>query len=113
MSNSQCSSSFPTPLPLLRSEQSLRELELLGHTVRRVAGFSAIDFGRSVLVSQALRDGFDDILFIDSDIGFQPADVDLLASHPEPIVCGLDPKKGLRQSTLAGRFAIIIQTKSE
>ena len=82
---------------VLACEQSLRELELLGHTVRRVAGFSAIDFGRSLLVSQALRDGFDEILFIDSDIGFQPTDVELIRECPEPIVCGLYPKKGVRQ----------------
>ena len=68
----------PHSAPILPTcEQSLRELELLGHTVRRVAGFSAIDFGRSLLVSQTLREGFDDILFIDSDIGFQLVDVEL------------------------------------
>ena len=78
-------------------DESLREAERRGYPVRRVRGHSAIDVGRSVMASGALRDGFDELLWIDSDIAFHPDDVDRLRGHNLPIICGLYPKKGQRQ----------------
>jgi hypothetical protein len=75
-------------------ERSLVELELRGYTVRRVFGFAAIDQARSQIASDALADGFDELLWIDSDIGFDPDAVEKLAAHGLPIVCGIYPKKG-------------------
>jgi hypothetical protein len=46
-----------------RCEAALSGLERRGYTVRRVQGFSAIDFGRSSLASGALADGFDELLW--------------------------------------------------
>src|SRR5579863_1005825 len=74
-------------------ERALHELERRGYHVRRAYGFSAIDFGRSALASQALRDGFDELMWIDSDIGFHPDDVEKLRRLSLPISCGLYPKK--------------------
>ena len=76
-----------------RCEQALQSLERLGHIIRRVQGYSAIDLGRSILASQALADGFDEILWIDSDIVFDPADVEKLRRRELGYVCGLYPKK--------------------
>jgi hypothetical protein len=67
-----------------------------GYEVRQVAGYSAIDQGRSQLATDALADGFDEIIWIDSDIGFEADAVELLRSHRLPMVCGIYPKKGLR-----------------
>jgi hypothetical protein len=83
-------------------ERGLRALEARGYAVRRAFGFSAIDFGRSVLASQALREGYDELLWVDSDVGFDPRDVERLRSHHLPFACGLYPKKD--RSGFAGQF---------
>jgi hypothetical protein len=36
-------------------------------------------------------------MWIDSDIVFDPADIDKIRSHSKPFTCGLYPKKGQRQ----------------
>jgi hypothetical protein len=74
-------------------ERGLHELERRGYQVRRAFGYSAIDFGRSVLASQAIRDGFEEMMWIDSDVGFNPNDVDKLRGRDLPLCCGLYPKK--------------------
>lgn len=74
-------------------EQSLHALEREGFAVRRVKGFSAIDFGRSVLASQALAEGFDEILWVDSDIVFRPEDVATLRTRGLGFVAGVFVKK--------------------
>jgi hypothetical protein len=78
-------------------EQGLDALEQRGYTVRRAPGFSQIDLGRSALASVALADGFDELLWIDSDIAFHPDEVERLRSHREPLVCGLYAKKSRRE----------------
>ncbi len=74
----------------------MKELERRGYQVRRVGGFAAIDQGRNVIATDALMDGFEETLWIDSDIGFHPDSVDQLRSHPHPIVAGIYPQKGKR-----------------
>ena len=69
-------------------EKGLNELGRAGVPVRR-ASFSAIDLLRNIMLSQALNDGFDSFLFIDSDIGFDPADALRLLARPEPVVAGV------------------------
>ena len=49
------------------------------------------------MASTALRDGFEEILWIDSDIEFAPEDVFRLRAHEVPIACGIYPKKGRRE----------------
>ena len=83
-------------------DKGLRALDKLGVTVRR-ASFSAIDLLRSVMLSQALDDGFDRFLFIDSDIGFDRADAIRLMNRPEPVVAGVYMKK--KERDFSGVFA--------
>ncbi|MBX3190067.1 MAG: hypothetical protein KF819_23780 [Labilithrix sp.] len=77
-------------------EASLAKLRTQGVKVRVMRGASAIDQARSMMVHDALRDGFTEVLWVDADIAFEPKDVDLLLSHDRPFVCGIYPKKGAR-----------------
>jgi hypothetical protein len=77
-------------------EEALAELERRGYAVRRVRGYSAIDQGRNQMATDALADGFDETMWIDSDVGFDPDDIDKLRRHNVPIVCGIYPQKGRR-----------------
>jgi len=65
-------------------EDALRELERRGYAVWRVRGYSAIDAARNQMASDALAQGFDELMWIDSDIVFDPDDVDKLRRHDLP-----------------------------
>lgn len=78
-------------------ERGLRALEARGFVVRRSFGNAAIDAARSQLASTALEDGFDVLVWIDSDIRFDPDDVERLCAHDVPFVAGIYPKKGRRE----------------
>ena len=93
-------------------EDALRELESRGYVVWRSFGYSAIDHARCQLATQALRQGFGQTLWIDSDILFRPDDVDRLVSvknaelpggggdaeHELPgVISGVYVKKGMRE----------------
>ena len=69
-------------------EEGLRSLVRAGVAVSRFS-LSAIDLLRSAMLSHALAQGFDSILFIDADIGFDPADALRLLARPEPVVAGI------------------------
>jgi hypothetical protein len=77
-------------------DDALKELERRGYTVRRVGGYAAIDQGRNQLATDALLDGFEETMWIDSDVSFHPNAVDRLRSHQLPVVCGIYPQKGKR-----------------
>jgi hypothetical protein len=77
-------------------ETALRNLEQRGYEVWRVSGFAAIDEGRSRMATAALVEGFEETMWIDSDVEFETDAVDRLRSHGEPIVCGIYPQKGRR-----------------
>jgi hypothetical protein len=77
-------------------ERALSALESRGYVVRRVSGYAAIDQGRSQMATDALADGFEEIMWIDSDVDFEPDAVERLRAHQLPIVCGIYPKKGVR-----------------
>jgi hypothetical protein len=51
------------------------------------------------MISDALHDGFESMMFIDSDIGFDPQDALRLLARPGPVVCGIYTKKGQRGLT--------------
>lgn len=78
-------------------EDSLRVLESRGYEVRRVRGFSQIDVARNTIASAAIRDGFAETMWIDSDVGFDPDDVERLRSHQLPVVAGIYAKKAKRE----------------
>jgi hypothetical protein len=84
-------------------DQALQRLEQAGVRVVRRGGCSAIDVARNEMLSEALHGEAEAILFIDSDIGFEPADALRLLARPEPVICGIYPKKGVRE--LASEFA--------
>jgi len=77
-------------------DESLYELQRRGYQVRRVRGFAAIDQGRNQMATDALTKGFEETMWIDSDIEFQPDDVDRLRKRNLPIVSAIYPKKGKR-----------------
>jgi hypothetical protein len=85
-------------------DQALHKLEQAGVRVARRPGCSAIDVARNEMLSEALHDGAETMLFIDSDIGFDPADALRLLARPEPVVTGVYAKKGPREfaSVFAG-----------
>jgi hypothetical protein len=77
-------------------ERALQELERRGYPVRRVGGYAAIDQGRNQMATDALIDGFDETMWIDSDVEFHPDGADQLRAHGLPICCGVYPQKGRR-----------------
>jgi predicted O-methyltransferase YrrM len=90
-------------------DDALRELERRGHPVWRVRGYSAVDAARNQISTDALAAGFAELMWIDSDVAFDPDDIARLRAHNLPITCGLYPKKGPRQFAcefLAGTPAI-------
>jgi hypothetical protein len=71
-------------------ETALRGIEALGYRVVRGGGGAGIDRVRSEMATAALRrDDVEEILWIDADMGFEPASVDKLRSHGLPLVGGL------------------------
>jgi hypothetical protein len=77
-------------------ETALRELERRGYAVWRVAGYAAIDQGRNQMATDALVQGFEETMWIDADIAFDPDAVDKLRAHAAPVVCGIYSQKGRR-----------------
>lgn len=75
-------------------DRGLRDLERRGFEVRRYGSTAAVDRSRSEMATAALADGFDELIWIDSDIAFSPDDVDRLRRHDLPIVGGIYAKKG-------------------
>ena len=72
----------------LDCDHCLRGLEALGVRVDRSKGSSAIDLARNIRATDAIRDGFDSVLFIDCDILFDPVDAVSLLRSPEPVIAG-------------------------
>lgn len=97
MPNSQCVILVPVYDAVeLGCDDALRQLERAGYVVWRVPGFAAIDQARCRMASEALRQGFEELMWIDSDIQFEPAVIERLRAHNLPLVAGLYPKKGVR-----------------
>jgi hypothetical protein len=84
------------------TEDCLRALSACGYPVRILRGCSQVDLARSALASAAVDDGFAETLWIDSDIVFDPADVEKLRAHHRPLTAGLYVKKGAPE--FAGKF---------
>ena len=78
-------------------ERTLGELARRGYAVRRMTGHSAIDLARSMMASDALAEGFDELVWIDADIAFSMESFERLRANDVPLVCGIYPKKGQRE----------------
>jgi hypothetical protein len=72
---------------------SLGQLESRGYPVRRLYGFAQIDVARNKLATEALADGFEELMWIDADIAFEPIAVDRLRSHGLALTAAIYPKK--------------------
>jgi hypothetical protein len=81
-------------------DHGLRELERRGLEVRRYPSTAAVDRTRCDAATTALADGFDELIWIDSDIRFEPDDVARLRDHDLPIVAGVYAKKGVQDLAL-------------
>ncbi len=77
-------------------ERGLIELQRRGYEVWRVGGYAQIDYGRSQIVTDALKAGFEETFWIDSDIEFHADSVERLRSYGLPITSGVYARKGAR-----------------
>ena len=82
-------------------DEGLRALERLGVRVHRAFGQSAIDAARSRLATQALKNGYKEILWIDADVAFTVTDVERIRSHGLLLVGGIYAKKGVPELACA------------
>lgn len=78
------------------TQQALFELERRGYAVYRTRSCSQIDMARSQMATDFLARGFEETMWIDSDVGFFPDDVDKLRSYQLPICGALYPRKAQR-----------------
>jgi hypothetical protein len=81
-------------------ERGLRDLERAGFEVRRYPSSAAIDRSRCDVATTVLGEGFDELMWIDSDISFEAGDVARLREHGLPVVAGIYPKKGVQDFAL-------------
>jgi hypothetical protein len=89
----------------LDCDHCLRSLEYTyGVRVDRSKGSSAIDIARNIRATDALVDGFESVLFIDSDMMFEPADAVKLLQSPEPVIAGIYAAKRLGRGQLNCNF---------
>jgi hypothetical protein len=80
----------------LDCDHCLRALErTYGVRVDRSKGSSAIDIARNIRATDALVEGFESVLFVDSDMLFDPADAVRLFCSDEPVIAGLYAAKKL------------------
>lgn len=86
------------------TEQGLNVLAERGYVVRLLRNSSQIDLARSTMATRAMRNGFEETLWIDADTVFRPEDVEQLRSHDLPIVAGLYLKKKQGKPEFAGKF---------
>lgn len=82
------------------TEGCLRRLVDVGYKVNLLYGSSDIVLARCGMATDAMRAGFEETLWIDSDQTFTPEDVERV--REQPFVAGLYPKKGVPE--FAGKF---------
>jgi hypothetical protein len=85
------------------TEKGLRQLETMGYPVWRVYGFAAIDVARCRIATKALLEGFQELMWLDADIGFEPPAVERLRAHDLDFVAGVYPKLCFLPPGSAGR----------
>lgn len=76
------------------TNDTLAQLQLNGYDVRTLNGCSMVDLARSTMATRAMRAGFEETLWIDSDMKFTVEDVERIRSHNLPIVVGIYTTKG-------------------
>lgn len=95
MLNSECAVLTPIARDAEPETRSgIAELQSRGYKVVPIRGVPQVDIARSIIASRAMRAGFKETLWIDSDVVFDPDDVEKLRRHGLPFTCGLYVKKG-------------------
>lgn len=74
----------------------IMELKDRGFSARILSECVFLDKSRSYMATKSLMEGYEELMWIDSDIVFDPDYVDVLRDHDLPFVCGLYPRKGPR-----------------
>ena len=82
-------------------EERLRVLEGRGYAVWRLRGFASVETARSQAATDALSKGFDELMWIDGDVVFDPDDIERLRAHNLPLVGGLVAKPNRKQFAAA------------
>lgn len=72
--------------------------------VKTFKGSSAIDLTRCLCASKALADGFDQLLFVDADVMFDPVDAVRLLCLSDPVVAGVYASKKMGNGRLNVHF---------
>ena len=103
MDNSKCAILVPVGFMVEPETQQLLDvLASRGYVVRTMRGSSQVDLARSTMACDALKDGFEETFWIDSDQSFDPDDVDRVRALDLPFVAGMYPCKGPKR--LAGKL---------
>ena len=71
------------------TEDQLRKLNAMGYAVHVTYGSSSVNLVRSQLASMALKEGFEEIFWIDHDVTFQIEDFERIRNYDLPIACGV------------------------
>lgn len=82
------------------TDYELRRCEFNGIDVKRVPGYSAIDQARNRIIYDALQEGYEDFLWIDSDIDFKYEDVLKIKSRNVDLIGAAYSFKGYPQLTI-------------
>lgn len=77
-----------------QTDQALRDLEKRGITVKRKWGFSCISQGRCAMATESLDEGYEWLIWLDSDLDFWSWDIEKIVSHGLPVVGGAYSVKG-------------------
>lgn len=91
-------------------EAGLDALERMGYTIWRKWGYSDISRGRSEMATEALAEGFNELMWIDADTEFHPEAVAHLRAHQLPIVggiCAIKNERRLACTTMDGDSEIV------
>jgi hypothetical protein len=75
-------------------DEALQQLERSGYQVRRLPVNGSLDVARNRMATEALIDGFQETLWVDANLVFDPRSVDQLRAHRLPIVGAVYPAKG-------------------
>lgn len=82
--------------PEPETDALIMELKDRGYSARILSECVFLDKSRSYMATKSIMEGYDELMWIDADMVFDPDYVDILRAHDLPIVCGLYPKKGPR-----------------
>jgi len=82
------------------TDYELRRCEFNGIDVKRIPGYSAIDQARNRIIYDALQEGYEGFLWIDSDIDFKYEDVLKIKSRNVDLIGGAYSFKGYPQLTI-------------